>query len=84
MSEGWTYEYAYPIHAPAERIFQALTDATELEAWFAEHARVEPEVGGRYAFWGRHTLGTPSEAEADGRVTRDVIAELLQESAGWT
>jgi hypothetical protein len=24
------------------------------------------------------------EAEADGRVTRDVIAELLQESAGWT
>ena len=31
-----------------------------------------------------HRLVLNFEAEADGRVTRDVIAELLQESAGWT
>lgn len=68
MSERWTHEYAYPIHAPAERIFAALTESAELEAWFAEHARVEPREGGRYAFWGKHTLGTPSEDEADGRI----------------
>lgn len=68
MSEPWTYEYAYPIHAPAERIFTALTDVDELRAWFAEHARVEPEVGGRFDFWGRRTLGTPSEEEAGGRI----------------
>ncbi len=31
-----------------------------------------------------HRLVLNFEAEADGRSTRDVIAELLQESQGWT
>ena len=31
-----------------------------------------------------HRIVLNFEAEADGRVTRDVIAELLEESAGWT
>ena len=31
-----------------------------------------------------HRIVLNFEAEADGRVTRDVITELLQESAGWT
>lgn len=68
MSEAWTYEYAYPIPAAADRIFYALTSAEELERWFAEHARVELEPGGAYRFWGRHTVGTPSEDEATGTV----------------
>ena len=67
--KGWTHDFAFPIPAAAERIFQALTDARELEQWFAEHARVEPRIGGAYRFWGRHTVGTPSEREATGTVT---------------
>jgi len=82
MSERWTYEYAYPVHAPADRIFTALTDPGELEAWFAEHARVEPEVGGRFAFWGRYTLGTPSEAEGGGRIEALEPVRLL--AFDWT
>jgi len=31
-----------------------------------------------------HRLVLNFEAEADGRTTRDVIRELLQESEGWT
>jgi MoxR-like ATPase len=31
-----------------------------------------------------HRLVLNFEAEADGRVTRDVIGELLEESEGWT
>ncbi len=31
-----------------------------------------------------HRIVLNFEAEADGRVTRDVISELLEESAGWT
>jgi MoxR-like ATPase len=31
-----------------------------------------------------HRIVLNFEAEADGRVTRDVIAEVLEESAGWT
>ncbi|MFU8854706.1 SRPBCC domain-containing protein [Micromonospora sp. SL1-18] len=39
--------------APAERVWRALTDPTELRVWFAEHAEVE--LPHRYAFWGRYT-----------------------------
>lgn len=68
MSERWTYEYTYPIHAPAERVYASLTDPVELEQWFSEHARVEASVGGAFAFWGRHTPGTPAENEAGGSI----------------
>lgn len=40
--------------APAGAIWRALTDATALRQWFAEHAETDPP-GGRYAFWGRFT-----------------------------
>lgn len=66
---GFTHDHSFPIPASPERLFRALTDERELTAWFAEKARVEPRVGGSYAFWGRHTVGTPTEEEADGEIT---------------
>ncbi|MFI9008411.1 SRPBCC domain-containing protein [Actinosynnema sp. NPDC053489] len=39
--------------ASADRVRRALTDATELATWLAEHAEVE--LPDRFAFWGRHT-----------------------------
>jgi uncharacterized protein YndB with AHSA1/START domain len=66
---AWTHEHAVPIPAPAERLFGALTGPRELEQWFAEHARVEPRRGGAFRFWGRHTVGTPTEADARGSIT---------------
>jgi uncharacterized protein YndB with AHSA1/START domain len=68
MTDGWTYEYSFPIPAPADRIFRALTKDAELEQWFAEHARVEARPGGAFRFWGRHTVGTPDESDAMGSV----------------
>jgi uncharacterized protein YndB with AHSA1/START domain len=56
MSAGWTHEHALPIPAALER-------------WFAEHARVEPRVGGAFQFWGRHTVGTPGEPDVAGTIT---------------
>jgi uncharacterized protein YndB with AHSA1/START domain len=56
--------------ADPRRVFRALTDGTELRQWFAEATDVEPGPGGRYRFWGRHTLGTPSAAEARQAITR--------------
>ncbi len=69
MTSSWTHEFAFPVPAAAARIFAALTNQRELERWFAEHAHVEPRVGGAFRFWGRHTVGTPSERDADGKVT---------------
>lgn len=56
--------------APPERVFAALTDPAQLRAWFAEHALVEPRVGGAYRFWGKHTYGTPARDEAGQTLTR--------------
>lgn len=69
MTDGWSYDYSLPIPAPAGRIYEALTAERELEQWFAEHARVEPRVGGAFRFWGRHTVGTPDESDAGGTIT---------------
>lgn len=69
MTNGWTHDYALPIPAPANRVFQALTTEHELKDWFAEHARVEPRVGGAFRFWGRHTVGTPAAQDAKGTIT---------------
>lgn len=69
MSDGWTYEYSFPIPGEPDRLFAALTTEKELEAWFAEHARIDAREGGRFEFWGRHTVGTPEEGEAGGPIT---------------
>ncbi|MGD2069325.1 MAG: SRPBCC family protein [Gemmatimonadota bacterium] len=69
MTDGWTYEYSYPIPGEAARLFAALTREEELERWFAEHARIDAREGGDFAFWGRHTVGTPAEGEAGGTIT---------------
>ncbi len=69
MTGDWTHEFALPIPAPAQRIFAALTTQTEMERWFAEHVRIEPRIGGAFRFWGRHTIGTPAERDANGKIT---------------
>jgi uncharacterized protein YndB with AHSA1/START domain len=49
------HEFTWKLPARPARVFAALTDAAELEQWFAEHAEVEPQLGGAYRFWGKHT-----------------------------
>ena len=66
--------------APAT-VFRALTDATELERWFAEHADVSlPEK--RYDFWGRFTPETPSRDEGTHQI--DVVEPDSRLRYFWT
>lgn len=69
MSE-LTHEFTWKVSAPPARVWSALTDADELKQWFAEHAEVEPQLGGAYRFWGKHTCGAPAREEADQRITK--------------
>ena len=69
MTDTWSNEHALTIPAPTSRIFEALTTKPALEQWFAEHAQVEPGVGGAFRFWGRHTVGTPAAQDASGAIT---------------
>jgi len=72
-----THEFSATLHAPPERVFRAFTDEAELSAWFAEHVEVEPQVGGEYRFWGIHTHGAPTRAQAAHKVIRIEAPRLL-------
>jgi uncharacterized protein YndB with AHSA1/START domain len=48
--------------APAQKVFQALTDSAALTAWFAEYADVSVAEK-RYDFWGRFTPETPDHEQ---------------------
>ncbi len=63
------YRHTFLIAAKPERIFKALTDPRELEKWFAEQVRIETKQGGRYAFWGKHTLWGLAESSASQQIT---------------
>jgi uncharacterized protein YndB with AHSA1/START domain len=63
------HEFTWKLPAPSARVFAALTDASELKQWFAEHAEVEPKLGGAYRFWGKHSYGTPTREDATQRIT---------------
>lgn len=79
----WTQKTSsWPMPVTPAAVFAALTDAAQLRAWFAEHAEVEPRVGGAYRFWGRHTLGVPSAAEAAQRIT--VLEPDARLGFSWT
>ena len=67
-----TFEHKckFPLPVARDRAFRALVEPKQLERWFAEHARVEPRVGGAFAFHGRGTFGTGQTISAfeDGRM----------------
>ena len=66
----WTHEHSWKLAAPPARVFAAFTDPGQLTQWFAERADIALEASGRFRFWGRHTLGTPTQAEAQQTVSR--------------
>jgi len=70
--DAYVYEYAVPVTFPGspQTAFVALTEPEALETWFAEHAEVEPRVGGAYNFWGKYSLGAASKARATQMVTK--------------
>lgn len=77
MSDVWKYEHSFPIAADADVLFAALSEAGQLEQWFAEHAWVDARRGGRLEFWGRHTVGTPARGEGGGVITDFEAGERL-------
>lgn len=79
---GWYHEFSCKLAVSAERAFAALTRPEELKIWFAEHADIDPVVGGAYRFWGKHSYGTPTRAEADQKVLRIEPSRLL--AFTWT
>ena len=72
-----THEFSEKFSVPRACLFQALTDENELDRWFAQHAEVEPHAGGQFRFWGIHTHGAPTRAQATQKVVRIEAPRLL-------
>ncbi len=80
------------VAASAEEVFRAWTNADALRAWFAEHVDLEasanadvptqPTEGAPFRFWGRRTLGCPTDAQATQTLTHLVAPDSLGFS--WT
>lgn len=75
---SWTHEHKQSLSGTPERVFAALTNGEELELWFAEQTEIRLETGGPYRFWGKHTLGNLSAAEARQQVVAVEAGKLLQ------
>lgn len=65
---SWTVTHTAKLAATPERAFRALTEPSELTQWFAERVDVTLKPGGAYRFWGKYTLGCPTEKDADQSV----------------
>jgi uncharacterized protein YndB with AHSA1/START domain len=65
----WHIEQSSTLAAPVATVFEALTSADALRAWFAEDVAVEPYGSGAFRFWGKHTLGCPTPADSTQRIT---------------
>lgn len=68
MSE-WTHTYAFPMPAPQDRTFAAISEAPALTQWFADHVAIEPRDGGAFRFWGKGAYGVPTQASANQHLT---------------
>jgi uncharacterized protein YndB with AHSA1/START domain len=53
--DRWTIEYVRVFPHPIERVWRAVTDATEIAAWFFEPAEIDSHAGGAYALGGPGT-----------------------------
>ena len=80
------------VAASAEKIFRAWTDADSLRAWFAEHVDLgtdddasgagQAREGAPFRFWGRRTLGCPTDEQATQTLTQIAAPDSL--SFSWT
>ncbi|MEV4623186.1 SRPBCC domain-containing protein [Asanoa sp. NPDC049573] len=60
------------VNAPIKQVRHALTDATELRVWLAEHAEVD--LPAHYAFWGRYTPEGDAPHQRPTDVDDNVVA----------
>lgn len=67
---SFTHDHSCKLNASRTEVFAAVTHNEALQHWFAEHAAVGRGVGQPFAFWGRHSLETPTRALATQSITQ--------------
>ncbi len=77
------FDETFSIKGSREQVWRALTSAEAVATWFAEHAEIEPRVGGAYRFWGKHTPNYGVPSETNQRITAIQDRELLAFNWKW-
>ncbi|RNC80602.1 MAG: SRPBCC domain-containing protein [Phycisphaera sp.] len=82
-TKTYAYEGTHMLPGAASEAFDALTTPAKLRVWFCEYAEVEPEIGGAFRFWGKHTPFDAGEAGADQRISGIAPGERLAFTWTW-
>ncbi len=73
-----TLEKTYTIQAPAEKVFEALTDEKNIEAWSGAHATMQTNPPGEFSLWDGRISGHNKTVEPR-KIVQDWKAENFQE-----
>lgn len=64
----------YQIIAPVEKVWQALVDPVEIEAWGAGPAKMEAVENSMFSLWGGDIFGTNTEVVPNKKLSQDWYA----------
>lgn len=66
-----TIRETWEINSPIEKVWQALIDSVEIEAWSAGPAKMENTEGGLFSLWGGQIYGTNTEIDPGKKLIQD-------------
>ncbi|HEY5601223.1 MAG TPA: SRPBCC domain-containing protein [Patescibacteria group bacterium] len=66
-----TIEQTYTINAPLEKVWQALIDPIEIDAWGAGPAKMADQEDFEFSLWGGDIWGKNVEVEAPNKLVQD-------------
>ena len=66
-----TIKQTYEISAPIERVWQALTNPAEIEAWGGGPAKMDSVEGGLFSLWGGEIFGKNTEVAPSKKLSQE-------------
>lgn len=74
FADRYTFRYEREYPHPPERVWEAITSAEQLDAWFMPHNNVEAKAGGRVSF----SFGGPPEYGVTGHIAEFIPPEVVE------
>jgi uncharacterized protein YndB with AHSA1/START domain len=80
--DRYTFRYEREYPHPPERIWEAITSAEHMDAWFMPRNKIEPALGGRFAFGFGGDPG-PEQSGVISKFDPPRVVEFLYDKGGW-
>ena len=66
-----TLKQTYHIHAPVEKVWQALVDPKEIDAWGGGPVKMDEKVGTKFSLWGGEIHGKNIEVTPKKKLVQE-------------